>query len=263
MLMALGIVLLPGEKFGALFLGHKGNAALYLGNTLFRVVGAVAAVLWICDLGFSLFRGRGKGALFALPFLIVAIDNLPIVSLCRGTATLTASGGTVALFAVHCIAVGVFEELVFRGLIFPLVLRRAAPTKKGILCAVLLSSALFGAVHLVNLFSSSPVAVLMQVGYSFLVGCMCAVVLLLTRNVFACAGLHALYNFCGMLISDLGYGVVWDGASIALTAVVATLGAAYGVFCLCKILRPTDGQALCGASPSAPPPDVLDEQEND
>ncbi len=232
MLFTLGIVLMPGEKLGALLLGEKGVDARNLGNALFRIVGAGVMVWLATDLGLRIFglRKRLHGFLWALPFLVVAVDNLPIVGLARGEVSISAGIGSWMLFAFHCLSVGLFEEIVFRGVIFPLILQKAPHTRKGIFWSLMLSSALFGAVHLVNLLSSDPLSVLMQIGYSFLVGAMCGMVFLLCRNIFACAFLHALFNFCGLMADELGSGVVWDAASIVLTAVVAAAAVAYGIW---------------------------------
>lgn len=244
LLFALGIVLLPGEKLGKLLLGHGGVDARNLGNALFRLAGFVVLLLLALDLGVRLFSRWEKTAWLTLPFLAVVINNAPIVGSINGSVTVHAGAGSWAIFALCCLAVGLFEELTFRGLILPLLLRKTGDTKKGTLWAVLLSSALFGAVHLVNLLSSAPLAVLMQVGYSFLIGAMCAVILLLGHNISVCAFMHAGFNFCGLLADELGSGQVWNAASIALTAAVGVLAAAYGAWVFWRYVRPESVRAL-------------------
>lgn len=239
MLFCLGIVLMPGEKLGRLLMGEGGTTARHLGNALFRAVGLAAIVLLACDLGFKIFGfgGRAKGFLLSLPFLAVAINNLPIVGLARGEVSVSGSGASVSVFIFYCLSVGFFEETVFRGIILPLILDKAPRTRKWVFLSLVISSALFGAVHLVNLLSSAPLPVIAQVGYSFLIGLMCGMVLLLTRNIIACSFLHALFDFCGLLADELGTGVLWDGASIALTAVVGVAALGYGIWLM---LRRTD-----------------------
>lgn len=246
LLFTAGVVLLPGEKLGKLLMGHGGTNARNLGNTIFRLVGFALLTLLALDLGFSIygFRNRLYGFLWALPFLIVAINNAPIIGLCNGSVDVQASPLGYFLFACYCVAVGLFEETVFRGIILPLILSKFSPTRKGVFWSVIVSSALFGAIHLVNLLSSDPLSVLAQVGYSFLVGAMCAMVMLLCRNVFACAFLHAVYNFCGTVAAEFGDGQIWNAASIALTAVVAVLAVGYGVFVLLKKVRLANVQEL-------------------
>lgn len=242
MLFTLGIVLLPGYKLGALFLGAAEKdtlpyaAAANLGNALFRFVGFAVILLLACDLGFGIFgfKGRARGFLLVLPFVVVAVNNLPIVGLCKGTVHVSCRAFDVLYFILFCLSVGLFEEIVFRGIVLPLLLRKMQNTRLGVFWAIFASSVLFGAVHLVNLFSGFDPTVFLQVGYSALIGAMCAMVMLFTRNVFACALLHAGFNFCGLLADTLGSGVVWDAASVVLTAVVGVLAALYAVWLLCK-----------------------------
>lgn len=246
MLFTLGIVLLPGEKLGALFLGHGGTDAKNLGNAVFRAIGVVFMILLALDLGLDVFSfsGRRRGMLLALPFIIVVINNAPLVGLATGEVEISASAGSCAIFVLNCLFVGLFEESVFRGVLFPLILRKMPNTRSGIFWSVIISSALFGALHIVNIFAGAPAAVIMQIGYSFLVGAMCAVTMLLCRNVFLCALLHGAFNFCGLIADDLGTGQVWNGINISLTAAVGVAAVLYGVFLMLKAVRTDTAEKL-------------------
>lgn len=266
LLFTLGIVLLPGEKTGKLFLGEGGTDADAgnLGNAIFRAAGFGLAVLLALDLGLDIFgfAGRGRGFLLALPFVAVAVNNAPLVGFATGKVTVEASAASYVLFAVNCLFVGLFEEIMFRGLILPLVLRKLPRTRKGIFWSVILSSALFGAIHAVNFFSSALLPVVLQIGYSFLVGAMCAMVLLLTRNIFACALLHGGFNFCGLLADELGTGQVWNAVNITLTAVVGVFAAAYGVYILYKrVHTDTADKLFCVPFAQDPPARESQKQE--
>ena len=108
----------------------------------------------------------------------------------------------------------------------------------GTVLIVLLSSALFGLTHLLNLFSGAAVgATALQVGYSFLIGCMLAVVYLHTGSLCGCIFLHAVYNFGGMLVPTLGQGAfadIWNLPTVLITAVLAVFAI---VFYLRLLLR--------------------------
>jgi membrane protease YdiL (CAAX protease family) len=69
----------------------------------------------------------------------------------------------------------------------------------------------------------------MQIGYSFLIGAMCSVVLFKTANLWLCVALHAIYDFCGLLVPTLGDGSWWDVPTIVFTAVLAVATTAYMV----------------------------------
>ena len=69
-------------------------------------------------------------------------------------------------------------------------------------------------------------------GYSFLIGAMLAVAMFAGAGVIFCALVHGVYNFCGMLISELGQGgfsAIWNVPEIILTAAVALAVIAYFV----------------------------------
>ena len=228
-LFALGIVLLPGEDLGSLFLGGGGTNARNLGNAIFRFSGFALLTLLAVNMGVRIFSFKtgAKGFLLALPFALVAANNAPFAGLATGEISVNASGLGWFLFALNCVSVGLFEELVFRGIIFPLVLAKTKNDRKGVFLAVVISSAVFGAIHLVNLFSSNPLAVLCQVGYSFLVGAMCAL-------------LHAGYNFAGLAADTLGTGTVWNAFSIALTVCVSLAAAGYWAYLMLRQVKAED-----------------------
>ena len=197
-------------------------------TTLTRAVGALVFVLLIRRMGYRVFR-RGKpdsAAGIVIPALaaLVAVNNFPIVGILSGNARITAGGWTILLFAAECAAVGCFEELAFRGFLLPYCAERTKGKKHAALPAAFVSSAVFGLVHVVNLFSgASPGEVVMQIGYSFLIGGLCACVLLAAGNVWVCAAVHAVYNFCGTVLSRFGEGIRWDVLTVVGTAAVGVL----------------------------------------
>ena len=105
---------------------------------------------------------------------------------------------------------------------------------KDLFVSIVLSSAVFGVIHLVNLFTSSPGAVLLQIGYSFLIGAMCAVVLIRTANIWLCVILHAVYDFCGSLVPTFGEGVIWTAPEVVLTVVISLAAAVYFILALVR-----------------------------
>lgn len=78
----------------------------------------------------------------------------------------------------------------------------------------------------------------MQVGYSFLIGSMLAICMFRGAGVLTCAFIHATFNFCGNIISNvrgLGFGAfsdVWCWQEILLTAVVGVAAIVYFVWLL-------------------------------
>ena len=178
--------------------------------------------------------------LTVLPFFVIAVNNFPFLSVLMGDASLAgATAAGYAGYALICLSVGLFEELAFRGCAFVIALEQtkkieSAPIR--VLVASVISSAVFGLVHLTNLFAGASVgATLLQVSYSFLIGGMCSIILIKTQNVWYCVICHAIYNFAGGVVPELGSGTLWTVPTVVLTAVVAVIVTAYAfvvLFCV-------------------------------
>lgn len=179
----------------------------------------------------------GKSLLICLPAFAVVINNLPILSLLWGAAYIVYGAPVYWIwFALESLAIGLFEEITFRGVVLLRFAESRRSNHKGLLWSILLSSAVFGAMHAVNLLAgASPGAVLMQVGYSFLIGAMCAVVLFKTANLWLCVLLHAVYDFCGALLPTLGDGHWWDTPTVVFTAVLAVAVTVYMILLFARM----------------------------
>lgn len=158
---------------------------------------------------------------------LVACNNLPIIPLLTGQAQVTAPLPDVLLFALGCLAVGLFEETAFRGFALPLALEVLKPTRKGRFLAVLISSVLFGCLHFLNLFSGAGIGpTLLQVGYSFLLGGLLGALVLATGRLLPAILCHTVYNFCGRLVPTCGTGEIWDAPTVVITVVLSLAAAA-------------------------------------
>ncbi len=197
-------------------------------TVLTRLIGAAVIVVLIRQTGYRVLGipELSRHPVIPLLALLVALNNLPWIGLFTGRAKIGASSGMILLFVCECIAVGLFEELAFRGFLMPYCLSRLQGRPHAVFLAALLSSAVFGLVHLVNLLvGASPGGVLMQIGYSFLIGGMCACVLVASRSVWLCAAIHAVYNFCGTVVPRLGEGDGWDPVTVTVTVLLGLLTA--------------------------------------
>lgn len=232
------------EKF--LALGEQGENLYSIASRFFGIILCFVLVLYCGFKGILKLYRRPfiKGLVAVLPCWLVALNNFPIIPVVFGGARVTASSNTILLYALLCAFVGVFEELAYRGCVFMLILRNKKKTTKDIFVAFIFSSALFGAIHLVNLIAGAdPLGVVLQVGYSFLIGAMCSFVLIKTGSVWHAALIHAVYNFCGGVVSQYGEGEIWTLPEIALTAIVAVIVAVYIVTALLKT-EPREADAL-------------------
>ena len=205
-----------------------------------RSVGGGIFLVFTVYLGYRVLypitRPVGKNILYILPALVIAVNNLPIIPLVLGKSEIVAGYDKILLLFLECMAIGFFEEMAFRSVIMLGIMENRRKTKKDILISILLSSAIFGLVHIVNIFISPSLMVVLQILYSALVGAMCAIVLLLTRNIWACVVLHGLFNFFGALIGECGKGRGFfdDPPTQVLTAVIAIAVILVYILLFCK-----------------------------
>ena len=219
-----------------------------------RMLGGFACLLFLMAFVGNQFivpELRLKTFLLFLPCMAVAINNFPFITFFTEKAHIDAKPAYVVLYAMVCLSVGFFEEMAFRGCVFTVALQRVKKNRWGVFLAIVISSVIFGLVHLVNLFAGGDVgSVILQTGYSFLIGGMCSVILVKTKNIWYCVILHGVYNFAGGVVPECGGGIIGDTPTIILTAVVAVAVAVYVVVQIIRI-RPEEIDALlCDRSKS-------------
>lgn len=186
----------------------------------------------------KMFYGHNKplwlNLAWCLPALAVVVVNFPFYALISGSARLDRFDLMLPL-ALECLAIGLMEEFIFRGLFQPLFFDVFKNKKYSSLIAVAVCSALFGLWHLANLFSGAAIGpTLLQVVYSFLIGAMLSAVFLKVGNIFPCVVLHALFDFGGYIVPTLGSGLFQDGVFWGLTIGVGVL---CGVHVLLYLLK--------------------------
>ena len=244
-LFAVGLVALPVKKLFSLFIGDE-TFALYTAEITVRAVLTAVAVIFVFKYRFNgIFSSKiGKAFLLTLPAFIVAINNFPIIGFISGEAYYLNNTWYFVLFLINCLFIGAFEEIVFRGIIFPLIFIRLGDKKYSAFFAAAISSAVFAASHLINLLGGAGIlATLLQVGYSFLIGGMCAVTLLMTGNIAVAVLLHFIYDIGGFILASeykVASGFQWDAATIIITAVI---GVAVAVYMIVYALK-NDGAKL-------------------
>lgn len=205
-----------------------------------RGIGSLMFTILVFYLGYRITNPLRKpflkSLLFIIPSLLVVVNNLPIIAIVSGSAYITGTPTAVLLFAIECLFIGIFEEMAFRGAFFLMILETRRDTIKKIFISTVVSSAVFGGVHLFNLFVGAGIGpVIMQIGYSFLIGGMCSIVLLRTKNIWLCVMLHAAFDFCGFLIPTLGEGALWDIPTIIITVLISFAVTVYMLISLLKI----------------------------
>jgi membrane protease YdiL (CAAX protease family) len=213
-----------------------------LGRTIYQLsIGALFIwLIYIMGDRQYLFLNRTtkKKLLWCLPCLITCLVNFPWFGVFSGNVTVSMSG-YIALYAIHVISIALVEELVFRGVLLNLVFAYMRRTKLPYVFSVLISSAIFAAFHLFNLFIDANIeGVLLQMTYTFLIGCMFAVIQIKMGSVWYCVILHALFNFGGMFTQfGFAFGDPWDIVFWILTIVFGLLSAGHIIVTLINMER--------------------------
>jgi len=101
------------------------------------------------------------------------------------------------LFTMSTVAVGIVEELAFRGTVFPLFIKSFKKSKRPIVVSAVLSSLMFGLVHFINLFSQpeNVIGITSQVFFATAIGVFFCGLMVRTENILIPCIIHALINF--------------------------------------------------------------------
>lgn len=148
-------------------------------------------------------KGIGIGILLGWPFIADAVYGFITSYTSLDKNSISFPGiEKIILFTLVMLFVGIFEEVLCRGIILNNMLNKWGYTKAGIIKSVLLSSLIFGLGHLANLFGySTPIRTLTQVIYTSLNGILFASVYLRCKNIWAVAILHAGYDWLQLVPS--------------------------------------------------------------
>lgn len=138
------------------------------------------------NLGFRKVDGKGFCAvLFCLPVLLVALSGLVYGIELSGN-------GIVLANLVLTIGIGFSEEIYFRGIILHNWLNNRGKTP-----AIIISAALFGLTHLMNILGGAGLAVtIMQIFFALFYGIIMAIILIRTNSIWPCIILHFMHDFC-------------------------------------------------------------------
>lgn len=204
-----------------------------LSNSIFRIIGGGLFLTMMCSYGYRKlykFPFSINTLYVILPALIISINNFPIIAYFSNRAYLVQPIYTVYVFILECFSSAFFEEIIFRSIILIFLLERFNKTKQGVFKAIIWSSVFFSLLHLMNLFSgSSFYNVSLQLGYSFLMGMLWAVMYLKTKNIWITIILHASYNFFGQVMFSLGIvNGRYDIYTIIITVFLALGVTVYG-----------------------------------
>lgn len=183
--------------------GMEGFTSIHLGDILKNIVIIIYGILMIRRLGYLRISGL-KNLIPKYPLLIIVPLYFAVIGplwyYYFGYEFHNITTADVLLLLLAMLTVGISEEVIFRGLVLPNLLKGASP-EQPILIPIVLASLLFGVLHLLNLFNADSQfpTVIAQVIYATFFGVAFGIILLKSKSLFALGLLHGLINFFNSL----------------------------------------------------------------
>jgi len=176
------------------------------------------------------------------PFLIFTLLNLD--SVLSGSLTIDTSRPVIlVLYVLRNLAIGFCEEVMARSVVLVVMLQKWGRTRRGVYKAVLVSSVLFGVVHIFNMLfgRSTWLPSLAQITYSFAFGVAFSACFLRNNAIWPVMLMHALVDLAGGLRHISVEGAIhvpvpngtW--AQVVTSVVISMPLLLYGLFILRKV----------------------------
>lgn len=207
-LIASGVLLLLGHFWPGIFDAAENEYAMQLLAELIMLA-LMTGVLLLFGMGYVLTR-KGRGFLKSLApgaaiIVIYVIAGLEMLILSMGQPL--QSPGYFLVFLLCMAAIGMTEELIFRGLITEMIFQKYGKTPVGVWLSVVVSGMIFGCMHLINIAAGGAVTgVLVQVVAAACLGMCLSAIYLRGRNLWAVAALHGFMDFCALLSTGIFKG---------------------------------------------------------
>lgn len=222
------------------------QTACYITGIVEQGFVSILLVILLSRLGLVQAAGFTKPSQWKQIWLVWPILILTVLNgsdLFEGLLTIdTSRPMLIVLFALLYLSVGFVEEILFRGVIMTLLVKKWGSTRKGIYLAVITSSLLFSILHFVNFLAGryTLLAVFTQIGFALFFGVFFGACMLRNNSIWPVIFTHALFDAFGNF-SDISVGSVFSrahdtnpqGALIALALTAPLL--IYGLFILRKV----------------------------
>ena len=174
------------------------------------------------------------GPIFVLSILFFVVNSLDnIMSLNNFNIA------NIVSLMLFCITIGLFEEILFRGIIQNELIENYGKTRKEVIISIVIASIIFGGAHITNVFYGQDIfTTIMQVIQTIAIGLVLGSVYYNTKNIWAVAILHGFYDFALMLsdvflykdcvyVDNLPFNVKIASIGISLVIVVVYVTYAY------------------------------------
>ena len=148
---------------------------------------------------------------------------------------------TILNLATFCLLIGITEEFLCRGWLLNEFLERFSNSKKNIVLSIILSSLVFGLMHIVNIGAGQTIVeTIIQIINATFLGVFFALIYFKTKNIWSVVLIHAIWDFGVMLgdstkLVDCVPGTITNSIFIyycvvALIIVIAASGISYWIY---------------------------------
>lgn len=253
------VSILTEIRLEPLFLGFMDQqSASYTTGFLEQGICSILMVLLLVKLDLLRSAGFTKPKEWKQVWLIWPLAILSVMnawSLVSGEIILNMTDTRLlVLFFLLFLSVGFVEEVLLRGVVLNVFLKKWGNTKKGMYLSVIISSAIFGILHLLNFFTGryDLLSAILQLVYGIFFGVFFSACFIRNQSIWPVMIGHIVFDICGnfneiAVNSEFGK-VVHITPENALSTLVVTLPLLiYGLFILRKVQLPNMFQTLANS----------------
>jgi len=170
--------------------------------TVYQIVLAIIGILLmrklkLLDKNDFKFKNIGKGLLLGWIVFVLSAVMVLFSFLNRSEYFIKPDPLFLLTVILFPLSTGLLEEVIFRGIVLKILLRKTGSTKKGIISAFIISAALFAVVHLIHLIWKNPIDVTGDLLFAIAGGMFLGAVYLRTKTLIVPILLHWLMNLSG------------------------------------------------------------------
>jgi len=241
-----------------------GGLLFILGNIVEEITGIQIYIAWqlvlsvigiwfmkklqVIDEGDFKFKNIGKGFLLSWVILLLAavMFVLGLISPPESGFLTPSLLYLITVIIYPFIVSGLFEEVVFRGILLKILLKKMGGTKKGIISAFIISAVVFGAAHSVHIIWKNPLELVGDIIFPIAGGMFLGAIYLRTKTLIAPILIHGLFNlFAGGMIwwaftSKGPVSSVETTLADVITVLIVTLPIVITAFVLLRKVKPDE-----------------------
>lgn len=178
---------------------------------------------------------------FVFPLFIGCCSNFIYIIFCKDASLSVFEYKTFLLNVIKVFLSVYIEEMLFR--VFCLSLFLNLFNDKNEIISILLSSFLFSIMHCINFYGNDYINVLIQLGYTFILGLILSIIKLSFKHSFYLVFIgHFLFNTINMELFTSLYLINYDALYFIISIIISILCLCYSIF-IYKLLHIGDRHA--------------------